>query len=148
MTGSSTPRERPPDDVAGMIATDIPAPTVSHPIMAPPVTLEADDDREIVEIRTTFSCRERADACAARLIGDRVAACVQVEGPLRSTYRWQGVVENSEEWRCVCKTTPAREAACLRAITAGHEYQLPEAVVTRCRGTPEYAAWVRGSVTE
>lgn len=124
------------------------ATNVAAVIMPPPASLEPDEHCEIVEIRTTFSSRERADACAARLVRERLAACVQVDGPVRSTYRWQGAVEVGEEWRCACKTAPGRVRACLEAIRAGHEYQVPEAVITRCLGTPEYAAWVRDSVTE
>ncbi|MFM8827332.1 MAG: divalent-cation tolerance protein CutA [Actinomycetota bacterium] len=107
-----------------------------------------DDECAIVEICSTFGSRERADDCAARLVRQRLAACVQVDGPLRSTYRWQGAVETAEEWRCICKTTPGRTTDCLEAIKVGHEYEVPQAVVTRCLGTPDYAAWVRNAVTE
>lgn len=115
--------------------------------MLPVADLPPHDDCEVVEIRTTFGARERAEACAARLVRERLAACVQVDGPLRSSYRWQDAIETAEEWRCICKTTSRRAAACLKALTTGHEYQLPEAIVTRCTSTPEYAAWVRASVT-
>lgn len=116
--------------------------------MPTPSSCPPDDDCEIVEIHTTFSSRDRADACATRLVSGRLAACVQVEGPLQSTYRWQGGVENATEWRCVCKTAPGRAAACLQALAAGHEYQVPELVVARRLGSREYAAWVRDAVTE
>ena len=106
------------------------------------------DECDVVEIRTTFSVRERAEACAERLVRERFAACAQVEGPLRSTYRWQGAVETAEEWRCTCKTAPSRAIACLEAITAGHDYELPETLVTRSTATAAYAAWVRSSVTD
>lgn len=106
------------------------------------------DDCEIVEIHTTFSSRDRADACATHLVSGRLAACVQVEGPLQSSYRWQGGVETAMEWRCVCKTSPSRAPDCLEAIATGHEYQVPELVVTRRQGSREYAAWVRDAVTE
>lgn len=114
------------------------------PVADPP----PNDDCEIVEIRTTFSARERAEACAARLVQERLAACAQVDGPLWSTYRWQEAIETAEEWRCICKTTSDRAAACLEALAAGHEYQVPEAIVTRCTSTPGYAAWVRASVRQ
>lgn len=116
--------------------------------MRDPASLPSHDECEIVEIRTTFGDRERAEACAERLVRERFAACAQVEGPLRSTYRWQDAVEKAEEWRCTCKTAPDRAAACLEAITRGHDYELPEAVVTRSTATAEYAAWVRSSVTD
>ncbi len=100
----------------------------------------------IVEIRTTFSARAAAEACAARLVRDRLAACVQVEGPIVSTYRWRGSVETAEEWRCVCKTTPGRATDCRTALAAGHPYEVPEVMEARVESSAAYAAWVRDSV--
>jgi periplasmic divalent cation tolerance protein len=101
---------------------------------------------DLVEIHTTFASREAAEGCAARLVADRVAACVQIDGPVTSVYRWQGRVETSTEWRCACKTTPARAAACRAAILALHDYATPEIIEMPAAATSAYAAWVRGSV--
>ena len=38
-------------------------------------------------------------------MNERLAACVQVVGPIRSTYRWEGRVETATEWLCLAKTT-------------------------------------------
>ncbi len=105
----------------------------------------APDDR-IVEVRTTFPDRDSAAACAERLIRDRVAACVQVDGPVASIYAWRAAIERAEEWRCTCKTTPARAAACREAILAGHPYEIPELIEVVVSGSPAYAAWVRAGV--
>jgi periplasmic divalent cation tolerance protein len=76
-----------------------------------------------------------------------LAACVQIDGPVHSTYRWRGAVETAVEWRCTCKTTPARAEACVAAIVAGHPYATPEVLVRQATATPAYAAWVRDSVS-
>jgi periplasmic divalent cation tolerance protein len=106
------------------------------------------DDDPLVEIQTTFAARDAAAACAERLVGRGLAACVQIDGPVCSTYRWQGRVETAEEWRCTCKTTATRSVACVAAIVATHPYENPEVLVRQVTGTPAYAAWVRESVTE
>lgn len=103
-------------------------------------------DDDIVEIRTTFPDRAAARACAGRLVAARLAACGQVDGPLASTYRWEGRIESAEEWRCTCKTTAARSAACIDAIVATHPYVNPELLVVRVAAAPAYAAWVRAAV--
>lgn len=100
----------------------------------------------VVEIRTTFASREDAAACAARLVAERLAACVQVDGPLLSTYRWQSAVESSEEWRCTCKTTGGRRDACVAAIVAWHPYETPQVTVVAVAATAAYVAWVQSSV--
>ena len=100
----------------------------------------------VAELRTTFSCRDRAAACARHLIERRLAACVQIEGPVTSIYRWQGVMETAEEFRCTCKTSVARAAACSAAILGVHEYATPELLVVVAQASPAYAAWVRAEV--
>ncbi len=100
----------------------------------------------VVEIRTTLSGRDRAEECARRLIAERLAACVQIDGPVTSIYRWQGAVETAEEFRCTCKTSPARALACEAAILAAHDYATPELIVTAVEASPAYAAWVRAEV--
>jgi periplasmic divalent cation tolerance protein len=84
----------------------------------------------------------------SRLVADRLAACGQVDGPVRSTYRWNGVVESAEEWRCTLKTTPALVEPCVQAVVAAHPYDTPEVLVARVHATKRYAAWVRASVGE
>jgi periplasmic divalent cation tolerance protein len=111
------------------------------PAVAPPSDQEA-----VVEVRTTFPHRDDARTCAERLVRERLAACVQVEGPVTSVYRWEGTVQTAAEYRCICKTSRERAAACSAAILAMHAYQTPELLVTETRTTPAYAAWVRASV--
>jgi periplasmic divalent cation tolerance protein len=100
----------------------------------------------IVELRTTFSAHDRAAACARRLVEGRFAACVQIEGPVTSVYRWQGAVELAEEFRCTCKTSVAGAAACAAAILAAHDYEIPELIAATVHASPAYAAWVRAMV--
>ena len=102
----------------------------------------------VTEICTTFATRDAAVAIANRLVAAKLAACVQIDGPVHSTYRWRGAVETADEWRCTCKTTPARAAACVAAIVAEHSYATPEVLVRQATSTPAYAAWVRESVAE
>lgn len=100
----------------------------------------------IVEIRTTLGDRTAAEALAALLVRERLAACVQIDGPVASTYAWRGAVENAQEWRCTCKTTPARATAARAAIVAAHPYETPEILESPAAASADYAAWVRSSV--
>jgi len=100
----------------------------------------------LVEIRTTCADRESAEACGRALVAGRLAACVQVDGPLHSTYLWQGRIETAVEWRCTCKTTAAKAGACRAAIATMHSYRTPEILTAAAEGSAAYAAWVRESV--
>ena len=65
---------------------------------------------------TTTQRREDALQIARALVEQRLAACVQVLGPIESTYRWKGNIETSQEWICSIKTVAAAYDAVEAAI--------------------------------
>jgi periplasmic divalent cation tolerance protein len=84
-----------------------------------------------------------AQALATGLVTERLAACVNVLAPCRSTYRWQGAIESALEIPLLIKTTTERYAALEAAIRARHPYELPEIIaVPIAHGLPEYLTWV------
>jgi periplasmic divalent cation tolerance protein len=90
-----------------------------------------------------------AQALASELVSKRLAACVNVLAPCRSTYRWQGKIESAQEVPLLIKTTAAAYAALEAAIRARHPYELPEIIaVPVAHGLPEYLAWVAEALDE
>ena len=103
---------------------------------------------DYVQVMTTTDRRDHADALAGDLVAARAAACVQVVGPIRSHYRWQGNVEQAEEWLLLVKTTGEQLDAVVRAIGTHHHYEVPEITATAIvGGSPAYLDWIRTSVT-
>jgi periplasmic divalent cation tolerance protein len=103
---------------------------------------------EYVQVMTTTDRRDHADTLAGTLVEARVAACVQVVGPIASTYRWQGDVERAEEWLLVVKTTGGQLDAVVRAIGEHHHYEVPEITATPIvGGSRAYLDWIGASVT-
>jgi len=99
-------------------------------------------------VLTNLPDRAAAEALAARLVEQRVAACVNILSPCRSVFRWDGRVQNDEEHPLLIKTTTARYAELERAIRAGHPYELPEIVAVPIeRGLPEYLRWLAEETT-
>jgi periplasmic divalent cation tolerance protein len=98
---------------------------------------------ETLLVLTNLPDAETARALAARLVDQRLAACVNILAPCSSVYRWQGKVEDAAEVPLLIKTTVARYAALEAALRAGHPYELPEIIaVPIAHGLPEYLAWV------
>ncbi len=98
---------------------------------------------DVLQVTTTAGSREEADAVAAVLVERRVAACVQVVGPVQSRYWWDGKVEAATEWLCVAKTTAGRYPEVEAAIRAASSYDVPEIVaVPVVRGSDAYLRWV------
>ncbi len=103
---------------------------------------------DIIQVYTTLPSREQADTMARQLVEARLAACVQVLGPLESTYRWEGKVEHVQEWRLIAKTTSNGYAALEQAIRQAHPYQVPEILAMRATaGSPAYLDWVAKEVS-
>jgi periplasmic divalent cation tolerance protein len=104
---------------------------------------------DAIQVVTTIASREEAERIAGELVARRLAACVQIVGPITSTYRWQGKIETGQEWQCVVKTRASRYAAVEAAIRELHSYEVPEilalAIVAGHRG---YLDWLAGEVPE
>lgn len=101
-----------------------------------------DASPRISEVRTTVGDRAAADAIARRLVEDRLAACVQIEGGIDSIYRWKDAIEQAAEWKLTVKTSLNRTAACVASLVAQHAYELPEVLVSEVIASPAYAEWV------
>lgn len=107
--------------------------------------MPGDDDRpnEVRVVTATFPDRSAALGLADRLVGDGVAACAQVGGPVTSVYRWQGRVERDEEWTLTVKTVVATADRVVEMIVGEHPYDTPEVLVGAVDGGHgPYLDWV------
>jgi periplasmic divalent cation tolerance protein len=96
-----------------------------------------------VQITTTAPDEDTAERIAADLLDRHLAACVQVVGPIRSHYRWEGERRADSEWLCLVKTRAALTETVTGAIVALHPYDEPEIIATPISGgAPGYLAWV------
>ena len=103
-------------------------------------------DRYLMAMTTT-DAREDAERLARDLVERRLAACVQVLGPISSTYRWRGATERATEWYCHCKTTRARYPALEARLRELHPYETPEIIALPIvAALPAYLAWIEECV--
>jgi periplasmic divalent cation tolerance protein len=102
---------------------------------------------EYLQVVTTAGSEEEAERISAELVERRLAACVQVLGPIVSRYRWQGEVETAREWMCVAKTERERYPGVEATIRELHSYDEPEIVATPIvAGSKGYLDWIRKSL--
>jgi periplasmic divalent cation tolerance protein len=101
---------------------------------------------DIILVLTTMPDDDRAEALARTLVEERLAACVNVHGPMRSTYRWKGQIECDAERQVVIKTTKGQLAKLEARLHALHPYELPEFVAIAADAGDAYAKWVSGVV--
>jgi periplasmic divalent cation tolerance protein len=99
----------------------------------------------IVQITTTLDSERAAEQLSTALVERRLAACVQIVGPVRSVFRWKGKIEISPEWMCVIKSAADRADDVQSAIRELHEYDVPEILITPVvDGHAAYLDWVCG----
>lgn len=98
---------------------------------------------EFIQVLTTVDNEDDGVRLGRGIVDARLAACVQISGPIRSLYWWQGKVDDAREWRLLIKTTAERFPELERYIKANHSYDTPEIVVTPITaGSAEYLGWV------
>jgi periplasmic divalent cation tolerance protein len=89
-----------------------------------------------------------AETLARTLVSEGLAACVNRVPGLRSTYRWQGQLQDDAETLLVIKTTAAAYPALERRIRELHPYEVPEVIALPIvRGSEPYLSWLDASVT-
>ena len=97
---------------------------------------------EYIMVLTTCPGDDEAARLAAQLIEKRLAACVQANR-ISSTYRWQGVVETSEETRLLIKARTADYQKLESFIKAGSSYSNPEVLaIPIIHGSRIYLDWI------
>jgi periplasmic divalent cation tolerance protein len=98
-------------------------------------------------VTCTFPDEAGARRAAQLFVRRRLAACVQVVGPVWSTYRWRGRVETADEWLCLAKTTAAVYPRLESAVARLHPYDTPEIVALPiAAGSARYLDWLARSV--
>jgi periplasmic divalent cation tolerance protein len=98
---------------------------------------------EIIQIVTTVDDKEGAGRIGRHLVEERLAACAQIVGPIRSIYRWKGKVEETEEWQCIIKSTKNNYRRIEEEIKRLHPYELPEIIALDIdHALADYADWI------
>jgi periplasmic divalent cation tolerance protein len=96
-----------------------------------------------VLLLSTVPTREDGERIAQALVGERLAACVNVVPGLVSTYRWKGEVERADELLLLVKTRSEMVEDLGARLRALHPYELPELVVLPIVGGLEaYLGWI------
>ena len=102
----------------------------------------------VISVYAIFADRDEAERIGRAMVEERLAACINILGPIRSIYRWQGAVETADEVAAIFKTSDANADALITRIAALHSYDVP------CIATwpidkilASYADWVEEGVS-
>ena len=103
--------------------------------------------KDKILVLTTASSKEEARKIGRALVDRLLAACVNIVPQVGSIYRWEGEVEEAEEWLLIIKTTRGAFERVRDAIKELHSYDVPECVAVSIEsGSMEYLNWLGESV--
>ena len=91
---------------------------------------------------TTCADQAAAERLARALVEARLAACVSINGKVRSVYPWQGQIEVDDEVALTIKTASSRLEQLKRFVAEHHDYDVPELLITPVTdGAETYLQW-------
>jgi periplasmic divalent cation tolerance protein len=100
-----------------------------------------------VQILTTTPNKKLAKKIADILLEKKLAACIQILGPMDSTYRWKGKLATSKEYLCLIKSKQSKAGAIFMQLKKLHTYEVPEFIVTPISGgNKEYLRWIDAEI--
>ena len=98
---------------------------------------------ELIQIITTTDSDIEAFEIGKALIEARLAACVNIQGPIKSIYRWDGKLDKTMEWQCIIKTDASLFSEVEKFILSKHSYEIPEIIaVPILDANQSYQDWV------
>jgi periplasmic divalent cation tolerance protein len=98
---------------------------------------------EFVVVLVTAGSAEDAARIGRTLVEERLAACANVVGPIRSIYRGQDAIEDATEHLLLLKARAADAGVLEARVRALHDYDVPEVLALPVRaGSAAYLAWL------
>ncbi|HCT75943.1 MAG TPA: divalent-cation tolerance protein CutA [Micromonosporaceae bacterium] len=100
-------------------------------------------DQEACLVQVAVGDHEAALSLARNAVAERLAACAQVGGPIRSVYHWQGAIEEADEWMVSYKTRLSLYPELEQYINEHHSYEVPEIVcIPLTAANSAYLSWI------
>jgi periplasmic divalent cation tolerance protein len=101
----------------------------------------------VISVYAVFADKDEAERIGRLMVEERLAACVNILGQIRSIYRWKGNIETSDEVAAIFKASDERAGDLMTRIAALHSYEVPCIVtwpIDQILGS--YADWVEANV--
>ena len=113
----------------------------------PPSSKPADSGRprapDLVVALVTVPDVATGERIAEALVSERLAACVNRVGPIRSRFRWKGAPDSADEHLLLIKARASALARLEARVRALHPYELPELLALPVAGgSADYLAWL------
>ncbi len=108
--------------------------------------MKSDSSTLVSVVTTTSNEIEILNQISSTLLEAKLAACIQISGPITSHYVWEGQSQTGTEWQANIKTISLLTPQVVRTIKRLHNYDLPEIITTEVQASHEYSQWVEHQV--
>lgn len=98
-------------------------------------------------VQTTVETKQNGQDIADIILQKRLAACVQISGPVESRYWWKEKIERSDEYIVSMKTFGSVFHTLEQALIEAHPYDVPEIVSFELkRVSADYLEWMESEI--
>jgi len=98
-------------------------------------------------VLVTASSMEEADKIARAIVGERLAACVNILGGVKSYFWWEEKIDEAQEILLVIKSEENRIPRLIERVKNLHSYSVPEVIALPvAEGNPDYLKWLEKSL--
>lgn len=102
---------------------------------------------DAVVVLCTAPDEATAQDLAAKVLADKLAACVTILPGATSLYYWEGKLEQEYEVQMLLKSDLAHQEALLACLKSHHPYQTPELLALPVsHGEHDYLTWLNASL--
>ncbi len=98
-------------------------------------------------VLVTAPDEENAAMIGRTLVEERLAACANIVGAVRSIYRWKGEICDERECLLVIKTASEKFRELEKRVRSMHPYEVPEIIALEIsEGSKPYLDWIAENI--
>jgi len=102
---------------------------------------------DFIIVLSTAGNIDEAERIAEQLVGNHLAACVNIVPAIRSIYRWKDAIQRDQEVLMIIKTSRDKLANVEEMIRSLHSYEVPEVISLALEnGSEAYLKWFKDSL--
>jgi periplasmic divalent cation tolerance protein len=102
---------------------------------------------DFIIVLSTAGNIDEAEKIAEHLVGNHLAACVNILPAVRSVYWWKNAIQKDDEVLMIVKTSKDKFKAVEKMIRSLHSYEVPEIISFALEnGSEGYLKWFEDSL--
>jgi periplasmic divalent cation tolerance protein len=96
----------------------------------------------------TVKSEKEGEKITSALLKEKLAACVNMIGGVKSSFRWKGQISTENEVLLIAKTKDMLFENLKKRVLELHSYEVPEIIATSIlAGSEKYLEWIKKDTT-